>query len=710
MKTIVLFLSIALILGVGSCSRKTTEPYSDTVSTPVFTPQSYMYNPGQLVTINCVTPGAEIRYTLDGSNPGQNSNLYTGQIQVDSTTTIKAIAYQKKLNPSAVAAAEYIIYPQSFYDNLYLTQMSADADTIDVENGAAFSTIRVKTVDVENFGVAGQKIEFSTSLGNITSIAFTDSTGFAVATLTSSGNSGMAHVTAVMIKYHPDFPEFVICADTAWVDVTIKDVPADQERHITSITADPLTIYADNGITWSNISVTVKDGNNNPVSGQSVRFYTTLGIVLTCVVTNTDGVANSILWDEGITGMAQVTAIVRNYDIDVADELLSMDMKSVYVAVLPDPNAVNIIRFIQSGTIDMTVADTGYMDSALLRVKLYNQSGELITGHKNVWFKILNHSTSGGANLDHHDPADSVMAVSNNGIAQVVLYSGTTPINLIVKASCTDSGHNYVAVKDNIVIHAGPAHRIEIFAGGNNSGENLGGGLWRIVVGATCFDLHNNPVSYGTSVWFSIPDNPYNCQIGANGYIGNESIYGDSLAGTAYTTLIYNGVYSGLPITIRAETGGFNGSVVFSTQEIILPLNNLQLDLEIIPGNLVFHGNVNPVPASLLATLNVSVFDVQGCPIGSYAVINLTTSYGAFEYTTGSNTDPDHYNPVDTPNVIITNPGGTAQGRIRFYPDGIPLGDPMTGCPGILAVTISASLNGTDISGSGQIILIRYPT
>lgn len=709
MKAIGFVLSIALLLSINSCSRKITEPYSESVATPVFSPQPYMYNPGQQVSIVCSTPGAEIRYTLDGSAPDKHSLLYSEPVQIDSTILIKAIAYKPKLNPSALAAGTYQIYHYNFYETLSLTQILAEPDSIDAETGSGYARIKVKVQDVNAFGVAGQRIEFYTDLGNIDASALTDSSGYAVAEIRSTGSSGMAHITAVMKKYHTEYPEFLICADTLCYDLVIHDVPPEQERHITNISASPTVIYADNGITWSNISVTVKDGNNNPVSGQSVQFFTTLGQILHSVVTNAAGMAQTTLWDDGITGMAQVTAIVRNYDIDMADELLSMDMKSVFVAILPDPNAVSIIRFVQSGTIDLNVTGVGGVEAVLLRIKLYNQEGELITGHKNVWFKILNHAVSGGAHLNDQAPSDSVMAVSNNGIAQVILNSGTTSINLIVKASCTDNGHNYVAVKDNIVIHAGPAHNIEIFAGGNNSGENLGGGLWRIVVGATCFDLHNNPVSYGTSVWFSIPDNPYNCQIGAMSYIGNESIYGDSLAGTAYTTLIYNGVYSGLPITIRAESMGYNGTVVYGTQEIILPFNNIQLELEIIPGNLVFHGNVNPVPESALATINASLFDVQGNPI-HFASFFLTSTYGTFEYTQGSNSDPLYFNPIETPNIVVTGLSNYAQGLIRFYPDGIPLGDPMVGCPGVLPVTITANFIGYDESANSTISLIRYPT
>jgi hypothetical protein len=735
MKAIGFVLSIALLLSVNSCTRKITEPYSETVATPVFTPQPYLYDPGQKVTIECSTPGAEIRYTLDGSTPDKHSQLYSEPVQIDSTTTIKAIAYKQKMNPSAVAIGTFQIYLSIISEDQAISQMVAEPDTINAESSTGLSTIRVKVVNMENFGVPGQRIEFYTNLGNISPIAFSDSAGIARATLTSPGTSGIARVTAVMKKFHPDYPEFVICADTAWVDVTINDLPAEQERHITSITADPLSIYADNGITFSNISVTVKDGNNNPVSGQDVLFRTTLGNILTSVVTDAAGVASSVLWDEGIVGVASVSAIVRNYDTDNPDQILSQDTAHINIAILPSPTNVYSIRFTQMGQIDLNVANTG-MDSWILKVKLYNHDGNLITEHKNVWFRILNSGASGGANLNNQEPGDSVLSVSQNGIAQVTLHSGTVPGTLIVKASCTDNGRYRETVKDNIVVHPAPPYRVEIFSSGYNTGINMGGGNWEIVVGAMVYDIFNNPVSYGTSVWFQIPDNTYNCQIGANAYVGNESVLGDSTAGVAYTTLIYHGSHSLDSITIRASSGGINGQEVIGQSVIVLPLNQPQLDMVIIPGNLVFHGNVNPIPESATATINASIFDIQGCPI-HHGRINLSATYGDFEPIYGTNRDPMNCNPHAQPNIIVTDwydqnaiyewyydpyyqiPGGPdinegldglAQGQIRFLPDGIPLGDPMVGCPGVLPVTITAALLGTDVIASGQITLIRYPT
>jgi len=732
MKIIIILLIIVLLSVFSSCCKKTTEVNYDTVATPVFSPSPYMYNPGQMVYINCDTPGAVVRYSTDGYYTSENSKLYTGPIQIDSTTTIKAIAFKKGLNPSALATGNYAIYHTNFYEMQYISHISATPDTVYADNGVTSSIVSVKVVDEENFGVPGQLVQFETSMGHINASSITDSTGIARATYTAGDDYGIAQVCAVMRKYHSGYPEFEVCADTAFINITVLPTHPELERYITSMTASPETIYADNGITWSDISVTVKDGNNAAVSGQLVQFYTSLGHILHSVTTNASGVANSVLWDDDITGVAEVTAIVRYYDPENLDVIISGDTATVNVAIITAPTDVYSIQFMQTGQIDLNVINTGGVNSFIARVKLYNYNGVVITEPKHVWFKILNHAASGGANLDNHAPGDSVLAISNNGIAQVTLYSGTVPATLIIKASCTDNGHYVETVKDNIVIHAGPAHRIVPFAGGYNTGENLGGGLWRIIAGAMCYDIYDNPVSYGTSVWFYLPSDILNCQIGANAYVGNESAWGDSTAGVAYTTLVYSGIYTFESIIIRAVSGGYNGQEVSGQATLVLPLNQPQLELEVIPSNIVFHGNTNPVPASATALLNVSLFDIQGCAIHNARII-MTSTHGTFEYTVGTNIDPLNHNLEESPNIIVTdwydpnavydpavpnsytdvpNPNGQdgqAQGLIRFYAWEIPYGDPQTGTPGITIATITARILGTNVIGSGSIYLLRYP-
>ena len=81
---------------------------ASTVATPTFTPAAGKYAEAQNVTISCVTAGAVIHYTTDGSTPTASSPTYSGPIAVEATTTIKAIAITEE-EESAVASATYII-------------------------------------------------------------------------------------------------------------------------------------------------------------------------------------------------------------------------------------------------------------------------------------------------------------------------------------------------------------------------------------------------------------------------------------------------------------------------------------------------------------------------------------------------------------------------------------------------------------------------
>ncbi len=78
------------------------------VETPVFDPVATSFEDSIDVTISCVTTGAAIHFTLDGSIPTANSEVTTGAaITLNATTTIKAIAILDGYEDSDVAAATY---------------------------------------------------------------------------------------------------------------------------------------------------------------------------------------------------------------------------------------------------------------------------------------------------------------------------------------------------------------------------------------------------------------------------------------------------------------------------------------------------------------------------------------------------------------------------------------------------------------------------
>lgn len=60
------------------------------------------------VVISCVTDGATIRYTLDGSEPNSHSTKYTGPFYVTDSCTVKASAMKYDYHTSAVATREIV--------------------------------------------------------------------------------------------------------------------------------------------------------------------------------------------------------------------------------------------------------------------------------------------------------------------------------------------------------------------------------------------------------------------------------------------------------------------------------------------------------------------------------------------------------------------------------------------------------------------------
>jgi len=99
------------------------------VKTPVFTPAAGRYAEAQTVTISCETEGADIYYTVDGTDPTTSSTKYTTPITVSQTTTIKAVA---ALNgeTSEVATAKYTISDTASDPNTKTFQLVSSTDEL----------------------------------------------------------------------------------------------------------------------------------------------------------------------------------------------------------------------------------------------------------------------------------------------------------------------------------------------------------------------------------------------------------------------------------------------------------------------------------------------------------------------------------------------------------------------------------------------------
>lgn len=75
---------------------------------PVMSVAPGFYPGAQSVTITCSDPTATIRYTTDGSNPIATSTLYSGPINISTTTVLRAVAFSAN-QPSFIETNTYFI-------------------------------------------------------------------------------------------------------------------------------------------------------------------------------------------------------------------------------------------------------------------------------------------------------------------------------------------------------------------------------------------------------------------------------------------------------------------------------------------------------------------------------------------------------------------------------------------------------------------------
>jgi len=77
------------------------------VYAPTFNPPEGTYVTPFEVTLHSCTPGASIRYTLDGSEPTESSELYENPFTVSQETTVKAKAWKEGMTASTTSTVVY---------------------------------------------------------------------------------------------------------------------------------------------------------------------------------------------------------------------------------------------------------------------------------------------------------------------------------------------------------------------------------------------------------------------------------------------------------------------------------------------------------------------------------------------------------------------------------------------------------------------------
>ena len=83
-----------------------------TTRSPTLRPPPTEVKIGDSVSLSCSTPGARIRFTLDGSLPSaENGSDYTGPIRIAGLTTVEAVSLKEGLAPSPPSVETYLVRP-----------------------------------------------------------------------------------------------------------------------------------------------------------------------------------------------------------------------------------------------------------------------------------------------------------------------------------------------------------------------------------------------------------------------------------------------------------------------------------------------------------------------------------------------------------------------------------------------------------------------
>jgi predicted alpha-1,2-mannosidase len=97
------------------------KPEKVSVEIPHIEAESEVFYKSQAIKLYCNTPGAKIKFTLDGSNPDLSSPLYVDPIILSETSTLQCFAYTDDENLSSTISARFIksLYPPAQYSEIF---------------------------------------------------------------------------------------------------------------------------------------------------------------------------------------------------------------------------------------------------------------------------------------------------------------------------------------------------------------------------------------------------------------------------------------------------------------------------------------------------------------------------------------------------------------------------------------------------------------
>jgi len=552
----------------------------------------------------------------------------------------------KNSSESAVAFADTVRLRFVAGQEYFLTVNTLDT-TIYADNGETVARIYAVVKDSDNQGIDTVKVTFTSSIGTINSVKYTNDAGIAETIFSDLGTSITSDVTAKIIG-RITHPFYGVIRDT--VDVLVRANNPNPPKRIPArieLVSQCLQLPSptdDECVDVSQLTATVMDSSGYPVEANTlVRFTTNIGFVTQFATTDEDGVARSTFSIGDSAGIATIFARTGG----ASDSTLITVRPGLPTYIIIPPSAPNKI-----------VVAGGYgRASTTIRAEVRDARGELVDEAYPVQFQ-LGPAIPAGANLD--GVGNMTTVESNYGVASVTLNSGSQSGPVRVTARVVLPTSTISATSVPVTIAAGPPAFIDVDIDINQI-EPIGGGQYQAEVAARVWDRYTNPVEDSTQVYWHVDPDSIASIIGGSLTYG-ENLNGDQYHGLAWSKIYWNSDRTFDQVKVIAQTYGAEGDTiqgfVNAAEDSLLLLPFYPGELMVIP-SLQFHDfqpAANPNPAQVPVLLTAMLTDYY-----NNAIKNARILFGAFGAAGWDPLDPETGMPI-----VRTNNQGIAQITVFF--------------------------------------------
>ena len=275
-----------ILLTLSSCEQPTS-PETQIAVKPTAIPAGGNYATIQTITLATVTEGADIHYTLDGTDPTVLSQRYSSKINISETTTLKAIAVKTGMVNSGIMSEIYAITVSTIisvtgvsFNDSYITLAKDDSITL------------IAMVTPEN---ATNKALIWTSSNNDVAtvnngIVAAISTGETTITVTTEDGSYIAECivtvkpipVSISITKQPHKTQYTIGEELDITNLEVTVTYSDKSTEIVTITTAHISGF--DSTTIGDKTVTITFG------GKTVTFIVTVNPTDTSVICRCNGI------------------------------------------------------------------------------------------------------------------------------------------------------------------------------------------------------------------------------------------------------------------------------------------------------------------------------------------------------------------------------------------------------------------------------------